>query len=114
MEIRETNSSEVYKLTALLPKYETYALADQMRRAAISIPSNVAEGYGRESTKEYVVFLSYAKGSVMELKTQLQIAREIGYFTKESIENILSLCDREASKLASQVIALNKKINAQS
>lgn len=101
---------EVYKLSALLPKQETFALSDQIRRSAISIPSNIAEGYGRESTKEYIQFLSYAKGSVMELKTQIILAKEIGFFSSASADPVLQLCDREFYMLASQIVSLNKKM----
>ena len=100
---------ETYKICALLPKHETYALSDQMRRAAVSIPSNIAEGYGRETTKEYVKFLSYAKGSAMELKTQIQIAVDIGYFAKEQSAKLLLMCDQEVNMLSSQVVSLTNK-----
>ena len=62
---------EIYKITKILPKYETYGLADQMRRAAISIPSNIAEGQGRNSSREFVHFLKISRGSCAELDTQL-------------------------------------------
>ena len=62
---------EIYKITKILPKYETYGLADQMRRAAISIPSNIAEGQGRNSSRECVHFLKISRGSCAELDTQL-------------------------------------------
>ena len=64
---------EIYKLVKLLPKEEMYGLSDQMRRAVVSIPSNIAEGYTRKSTNEYLNFLSIANGSRTELETQLLI-----------------------------------------
>jgi four helix bundle protein len=64
---------EIYKLVKLLPKEETYALSDQMRRAVVSIPSNIAEGQSRNSDKEFANFLGIARGSNSELETQLQI-----------------------------------------
>ena len=70
---------EVYKLVKLLPKEETYALSDQMRRAVVSIPSNIAEGQGRNSDKEFIQFLSIARGSLWELETQIEICLRIGY-----------------------------------
>ena len=69
----------VYKLVKLLPKEETYALSDQMRRAVVSIPSNIAEGQGRNSDKEFIQFLSIARGSLWELETQIEICLRIGY-----------------------------------
>jgi four helix bundle protein len=68
----------VYRLTQKFPKEETYGLTSQMRRAAISIPSNIAEGHGRLTTGEYRQFLGVARGSNFELQTQIEIARELG------------------------------------
>ena len=70
---------EIYGLVKLLPKEETYALSDQMRRAVVSIPSNIAEGFARKSTKEFVNFLSIALGSNAEIETQLIICMELAY-----------------------------------
>ena len=67
----------VYQLTQGFPKEETYGLASQLRRSAVSIPSNIAEGHGRLSTGEYRQFLGVARGSNFELQTQLEIAREL-------------------------------------
>ena len=83
----------IYALVKKLPKEETYALSDQMRRAAVSIPSNIAEGYGRISHKEYAHFLSIAKGSASELTTQLELCVMIGYLTNEDIHESLTLLD---------------------
>lgn len=68
----------VYRLTQGFPKEEMYGLTSQMRRAAVSIPSNIAEGHGRLHTREYRQFLGVAKGSNFELQTQLEIARSLG------------------------------------
>ena len=73
---------EIYSIVKLLPRDETYALCDQMRRAAVSIPSNIAEGQGRESSKEFVRFLSVARGSLRELSTQLEICERLHYVNK--------------------------------
>jgi four helix bundle protein len=72
-------SVAIYKLTAGFPKEETYGLSSQMRRAAVSVASNIAEGYARSSTGEYKQFLGMARGSNSEVQTQLIIAREPGY-----------------------------------
>jgi four helix bundle protein len=68
----------VYRLTREFPKEETYGLTSQMRRAAVSVPSNIAEGHGRLNTGEYRQFLGVARGSNFELQTQLEIARALG------------------------------------
>ena len=71
--------TKVYVLVKLLPKEETYALSDQIRRSAVSIPSNIAEGSSRNSKKEFIQFLYISLGSLCELETQILIARNIGY-----------------------------------
>ena len=70
---------EVYALTSSFPNAELYRLTSQMRRSAISIPCNIAEGAARHSAKEFLHFLGMARGSLSELDTQLTIARELGY-----------------------------------
>jgi len=72
---------EIYVVTTAFPNEETYGLVSQMRRAAISIPSNIAEGAARGGTKEFIHFLGVARGSLSELETQLYISRELGYVT---------------------------------
>ena len=94
---------EVYKLVKLLPKEETYALSDQMRRAVVSIPSNIAEGQSRGGTKEFVQFLSIAKGSNAELFTQLLICEKVGYLTSNQTLSAKSTSS-EISKMLSSLI----------
>ncbi|SRR5258706_11258615 len=74
---------DVYTLTREFPKEEIYGLMSQMRRAAVSIPSNLAEGAARNGSKEFVQFLGVAKGSLSELETQLLISAELGYLPRE-------------------------------
>lgn len=92
-------AEETYKLVEKLPKQETYALSDQMRRAAISIPSNIAEGQRRNSTKEFKQFLSIADGSCAELETQILIAIRIGLLDSFQCENCLNLCTEVAKMI---------------
>ena len=89
-------TKRVYALQKNLPKEEVYSLGDQIRRAAVSIPSNIAEGFGRESDKDFKRFLSIARGSLFETKTQLQLADCLGYISFD--EELLCLFD-EVGKL---------------
>ena len=93
----------VYMLVRKLPKEETYSLSDQMRRAAVSIPSNIAEGNERRSRKEYINFLSIAKGSKAELQTQLLICVDIGYLSESDIFEVNKLLD-EVGKMLNTMI----------
>lgn len=83
----------VYKIVKLLPKEETYALSDQIRRAAVSVPSNIAEGYMRFTPREYAKFLSIARGSCGEVMTQVMICEKLGYIDTVSARNVLELSD---------------------
>ena len=84
---------EVYRLTQSFPKEELYGLTNQVRRAAVSIPSNIAEGQGRNSTKEFQHFLSIARGSLYEVITQLLIAQGLKYVTEAQLQPANGLTD---------------------
>ena len=84
---------EIYNLSKKLPREEIYALSDQMRRAAVSVPSNIAEGQPRNSTKEFLQFLAIAKGSLSELETQLAISVRLQYLTEIQISQAVALSD---------------------
>lgn len=75
----------VYRLTQAFPRHEIYALSSQMQRAAVSVPSNIAEGHTREHLKEYLHHLSIAQGSLAELETQLEIAARLGYISPQQL-----------------------------
>lgn len=79
-------SIEIYNLTENFPKKETYALSDQLQRASVSIPSNVAEGCSRRSANEFAHFLEISLGSAYEVETQLEIAVRLKYITKEQYD----------------------------
>ena len=97
-------AAEVYRIVKLLPKEELYALSDQMRRAAVSVPSNIAEGQARNSTKEFINFLSMAKGSNAELQTQCLICERLSYIPEEELQKALSLSD-EVGKMLNALIS---------
>ena len=90
---------EIYRLVKKLPKEELYSLSDQMRRAAVSIPSNIAEGQERNSTKEFIWYLSIAQGSRAELETQLQICLKVGYLSETDINEAMALLKEIAKML---------------
>ena len=79
---------EIYNVVKRLPREETYALSDQMRRAVVSIVSNIAEGGGRNSDKEFINFLSIARGSLWELETQIEICVRLNYIDSTLASNI--------------------------
>jgi len=78
----------VYALTKLFPREEQYSLTNQVQRAATSIPANIAEGWGRGITKEYILHLKYSRGSLMELETHLIVAERLGYVNRENLEKL--------------------------
>lgn len=98
---------EVYRLVKKLPKEETYALSDQMRRAAVSIPSNIAEGRGRSSEKDYLRFLFIARGSQAEIETQLLACVRLDYLSESEVETTLNLCSEVGRMLNSMIRKLS-------
>ena len=84
---------ETYNLMRIMPKTELYSLCDQMKRAAVSVPSNIAEGQQRKSTKEFINFLSISRGSVAELETQYYLCVRLGFLTEHQVEKALRTCN---------------------
>jgi four helix bundle protein len=82
--------TEIYKITATFPSEEHFGLSSQARRAAVSIPSNIAEGHGRKATGAYINHLSIAYGSLMELETQMQIALRLNFVGTDEISTLLA------------------------
>jgi four helix bundle protein len=92
-----------YKITSQFPKEELFGLASQMRRAAVSIPSNIAEGHGRNSEKDLVRFLYFALGSASELETQILISQNLGFITDDAFSQISEL-NTEVIKMMGSLI----------
>lgn len=99
----------VYRLTEAFPKREIYGLAAQLRRAGVSIPSNIAEGYGRGSRREYLQFLSIAQGSLKELETQTILAQRLAYATQSQAGRILSEAEIVGKLLGGLIRSLKAK-----
>lgn len=89
----------VYKVTQLFPKDEIYALTSQLKRASVSVPSNIAEGFGRQTDKSFNHFLNISRGSLNEIETQLIIAKELGFIQDENLYNDLLFIIEEESKM---------------
>ena len=96
----------IYGITTKFPKEELYGLTSQVRRSSISIPSNIAEGWGRDSDKNFSNFLKIAKGSLYELETQLIIAAELNYFENSKYEELSA----EINELSKMIVSLINKI----
>lgn len=91
---------EIYKITTTFPVSEKYGLTSQIRRSAVSIPSNIAEGHERQHLKEYIQFLYVALGSIAELKTQMMLSKDIGYLSEKSFV-----------KIESEIVEIGKMLN---
>ena len=100
---------EMYKATKTFPKNEGFGLTSQMRRAALSIPSNIAEGYGRKTTPEYLRFLYIAYGSTCQLETQLLLSGDLGYLNKENLSELQKDIGEVERMLKALIQSLEKK-----
>ncbi|NNU59789.1 four helix bundle protein [Ochrobactrum soli] len=85
--------TSIYQLTNNWPKEEIYGLTSQVRRAAVSVPANIAEGFGRENRGSYQQFLRIAQGSLKEVETHLLIAERLGYIQKEAIDPMMAMSE---------------------
>ncbi len=100
-------AEKAYRLSARFPKHETYGLASQLQRSAVSLPSNIAEGHGRNSRKEFNHFLGIALGSLAELETQLILAQHLNYLSEEEISPVL----QNADEIGKMLKGLQKSLN---
>ena len=99
-------TTEIYRLTAAFPPSEQFGLSNQLRRASVSIASNIAEGYGRSTKGEYLQFLGHARGSNCELQTQLIIAKALGF----GAANAYQSAERLSADVSRLLIAVMKKL----
>ncbi|WP_164108677.1 MULTISPECIES: four helix bundle protein [Sphingobacterium] len=99
----------IYQLTKYFPKEETYGLTNQIRRSAVSVPSNIAEGAARKHNKEYIQFLYIALGSASELETQLLIAKNLNYYNEEQSTLLLDRNDRVRKMLVGLIKSVQNR-----
>jgi four helix bundle protein len=99
-------TSGIYRLSASFPSSEQFGLTNQIRRASVSIASNIAEGYGRSTKGEYLQFLGHARGSTCELQTQLIIAAALGFCANNQVDEV----ERLAADVSRMLIALMNKL----
>jgi four helix bundle protein len=100
---------EIYIVTNTFPKSELYSLTSQIKRASLSIPANIAEGYGRNSVREYIQFYSIALGSALELETHLIIGKELTFLSKVEYERINSELEEIIKMLRAMITKLKNK-----
>jgi four helix bundle protein len=99
----------VYQATAGFPSHELYGLTNQLRRAAVSVPSNIAEGQGRRTTREFLNRLSIARGSLPEVETQIEIAQRLGYLATDKMAAVLAIAASVARITNALIAALDRK-----
>ncbi len=98
--------TNIYKMTSKFPNEEKFGLVSQMRRAAVSVPSNISEGAARNSRKEFINFLHIAQGSVSELETQILISRNLGFIEPKKVEPLL----QELDEISKMIIGLQRSL----
>jgi len=103
-------AEECYKMTKSFPKDELFGMPSQVRRAATSIPANIAEGQGREHAKEFLKHLSVARGSLKELETHLLLSQRVGLLKEPDLQRVMSLCERVSQMLSRLRQALQKRL----
>ena len=103
-------AQECYRITKNYPKAELFGLTSQIRRAAAAIPANIAEGQGRQHTREFLQFLGVSRGSLFELETHLELSRRVGLLTEEDLDRLLSLTVRIGQMTARLCAALKDRL----
>ena len=109
-------TTQIYKIVSDFPSFERYGLSDQLRRASVSIPSNIAEGAARDSEREFIHFLNISLGSAFEVETQLQIAYNLEYISNETFDMLLSqlhLIEKQINELISVIKRQQPTANSQ-
>ena len=97
-----------YRLAQTMPASESFGLVAQVRRSAVSVPANIAEGYGRESTGSYIQFLKTARGSLRELETHVLLAQRVGLVARQDADKLLGIAENVAKKLHALIRAVQQ------
>ncbi len=104
-------AKEIYVLTREFPNHELYGLTSQIRRAAVSVPANIAEGHARDSTKDFMRFISIARGSIAEVETHLLLAESLSYCNNDHVQPLLEKCREESKMLSGLKNSLRRRLN---
>ena len=107
-------AESIYSLTSDFPKHEVYGLTSQIRRAAVSVPANIAEGNARNSTKDYLRFLAIAVGSLAEVETFVDLSQRLGYASSEQVHSLIDLIAEERRMLRGLQRSLRAKLGSPS
>jgi four helix bundle protein len=105
-----TLAGEIYAATSAFPRQETFGLTSQLRRAVVSIPSNIAEGAARSTTRDLLSFLHVARGSQAEVETQLRLAGKFGYVDERTLARLLDRTDEVGRLLTAMIHALRRRL----
>ena len=103
-------AEDCYRVTKAFPREELFGMVTQIRRASASIPANIAEGWGREGTREYIQFLRVAQGSLKELETHVILCQRVGLLNKDQAESILARCTQVGKMARSLIGSLQRKL----
>jgi four helix bundle protein len=103
-------TKQVYKITSKFPKSELYGITSQLRRASSSVPANIVEGHSRKGTKEFINFLSQARGSLSESQYFLILSKDLGYISSENFSDLINLSEEISKMLNSFINTLRSKL----
>jgi four helix bundle protein len=103
---------DIYKISAKFPSEERYGLTSQIRRAVISVPSNIAEGFGRKTTSDFIHFLHISRGSLYEFQTQLEVSLRLSFISKNEADELLVKAKEIEKMINSLILSLKKRIKS--
>ncbi len=101
---------EIYKITTSFPREELYGLTSQIRRAVVSVPTNIVEGFSRNSTKEYIQFLFNSRGSLEEFRYLVSLAKDLDFLSEEIYKDLEKRCEEISKMLNALIVSLRKRI----